>query len=314
MSIFISIASYRDPDLMNTINSAIDNADNPDEIVFGVVIQDFIEDIPNFKELSNMRIIKMHPKYAKGAGYARSRAMELYNNEEYYLQIDSHTRFEKSWDSMCIDQHNKAKEISKNEKIILSYFPPPFYIESNKTISFPKKNKERPARPTKQWPIFTEKKEWTAKRIDLLSNENPEMSATVLAGFIFTTGNIVAEIPYDPEIAFFGEEICFSMRAWTRGWDIYSPCKTILYHFYTREGYKKIWKDRNLRGISWKEVEEKSQQKQMRVLCGIEDGIFGAGKYRHLKLYEKLCDIDFKSVYGLTKENNESTIDLESRE
>jgi hypothetical protein len=56
MSIFISIASYRDPDLMNTINSAIDNADNPDEIVFGVVIQDFIEDIPNFKELSNMRI------------------------------------------------------------------------------------------------------------------------------------------------------------------------------------------------------------------------------------------------------------------
>ena len=314
MSIFVSIASYRDPDLMNTISSAIDNADNPNDIVFGIALQDFIKDIPNFKELPNMRVLNIRPGNARGAGYARSRAMELYNNEDYYLQIDSHTRFEKGWDSICINQHNKAKEISKNEKIILSYFPPPFYIESNKKISFPKKDKSRPPYATKQWPTITERKEWTAKRIDLSGNGVPEVSATVLAGFIFTTGNIVKEVPYDPEISFFGEEICFAMRAWTRGWDIYSPCETILYHFYTREGYKRIWKDRNLREMSWKEIEEKSQDKQKRVLCGIEKGIFGAGDYRHLKLYEKFCGINFKDIYGLTKENNESTISLESKE
>lgn len=314
MSIFISIASYRDPELMRTINSAIDNADNPEDLVFGIVLQDFVEDVPGYREYENMKIIKMHPKYARGAGYARAKAMELYDNEDYYLQIDSHTIFEKGWDSICIKQHNKAKELSKNDKIILSYFPPPFFIENKNKISFPIKDRERVPRPTKQWPILTDKQEWTAKRVELSSSDLPEVSATVLAGFIFTTGNIVSEVPYDPEIAFFGEEICFAMRAWTRGWDIYSPSQIILYHFYSREGYKKIWKDRNLRATSWKEIENISTEKQKNVLCGIEQGVYGAGNYRHLKLYEKFCGIDFKKIYDLTNQQDKSTISIKDME
>lgn len=314
MSIFISVASYRDPELMRTIRSAIDNAYDSDSLVFGIVLQSLPEDIKDFVELPNMKILKMHPKYARGAGYARSRAIELYNGEDYYLQIDSHTIFEKHWDKICIEQHDLAKSIAKNDKIILSYFPPPFHIESNKKISFPAKSKERPPYPTKQWPMITEKGDWTAKRIELSDKEIPELSATVLAGFIFTTGNIINEVPYDPEISFFGEEICFAMRAWTRGWDIYSPNKIVLYHFYGREGYKKIWKDRNLRNISWKEIEEISKDKQMRVLCGIEKGIYGAGEYRHLRLYEKFSGLNFKEIYGLTNTQDKSTIDLENRE
>lgn len=313
MSIFISIASYKDPELMRTINSAIENASNPDSLVFGIVVQDLIEDIPEYQEYSNMKVIKMHPKYARGVGYARAKAMELYDNEDYYLQIDSHTRFEKGWDSICIDQHKQAQDISNNKKIILSYFPPPFHVESNKSVSFPSKNMNRPPYPTKQWPILTERKEWTAERIELLNKNIPELSATVLAGFIFTTGNIVQEVPYDPEIAFFGEEICFAMRAWTRGWDIYSPCKVILYHFYSREGYRKVWKDRNLRVASWKEIEKISIEKQKNVLCGIEQGIYGAGDYRHLKLYQKFCGFDFKHIYGLTNQEDDSTIDIEGQ-
>jgi phage terminase large subunit-like protein len=37
--IFISIASYRDPELQWTIKSAIENANNPDNLYFGVVYQ-----------------------------------------------------------------------------------------------------------------------------------------------------------------------------------------------------------------------------------------------------------------------------------
>ena len=121
----------------------------------------------------------------------------------------------------------------------------------------------------------------------------------MLAGFIFTTGNIIKEIPYDPEISFFGEEICFAVRAWTRGWDIYSPSKVISYHFYTREGYRKIWKDRNIRKVSWKELEDISKERQKNVLCGIEQGDFGLGTYRHVKLYEKMTGFNFKKMYGV---------------
>ena len=47
---------------------------------------------------------------------------------------------------------------------------------------------------------------------------------------------------------------------------------------------------------------------QMRILCGIEKGIFGAGDYRHLRSYEKLIGFNFKEMYGLTNADNESTI------
>lgn len=47
MSIFISIASYRDPELIRTIKSAIDNAANPEKLVFSIVVQDLPTDIPD---------------------------------------------------------------------------------------------------------------------------------------------------------------------------------------------------------------------------------------------------------------------------
>lgn len=299
MTIFISIASYRDPELERTIRSAIDNAANPDELYFGVVIQEFEKEMPDLSWVKNISLVQIHPKFARGAGYARSIAMDLYEDQDYYLQIDSHTLFEKNWDLLCIEQHNKAQEIAKNNKVILSHFPMPYYVETNNKISIIKKSKIQLPYPTKQIPKLTKRNEWTAERIELSNKNIPEESTTLLAGFIFTTGNIVKEIPYDPEIVFFGEELCFALRAWTRGWDIYSPCKIILYHFYTRERYSKIWKDRNIRAVSWKELESISKEKQKNILCGIEQGIYGLGNIRSIEDYERITGLNFKKMYSV---------------
>lgn len=301
MSIFISIASYRDPELIRTIKSALDNASGLHDIFFGIVIQEESNNVPDLSWVPNITIKTMHPKEARGAGYARSIAMDLYNGQDYFFQIDSHTLFEKDWDLLCISELNKAQQLSSNNKTILSYFPPPFYIESNGSISYPTKDKERVPYPTKQKPFTNKRKEWTALRVEFDDKtfKEPEESSTVLGGFIFSIGQIVKEIPYDPEISFFGEEICFAMRAWTRGWDIYSPSKKIVYHFYGRGEYKKIWKDSRLRVQSWKDLEEISKDKQMRVLCGIEQGIYGAGNKRSLKEYEQFCGQNFKDFYGI---------------
>ena len=43
MKIFIQVASYRDPQLIPTINSALENASNPENLVFGIARQ-FSED------------------------------------------------------------------------------------------------------------------------------------------------------------------------------------------------------------------------------------------------------------------------------
>lgn len=313
MSIFISIPSYRDPELVRTIRSAIDNASVPTSLHFGIVIQETETLIPDLSFIKNLSVLKIHPKLARGAGFARAEAMKMYNGQDYYLQIDSHTVFTKGWDTKCINNHLRAQEISGNDKIILSSFPQPYYAESLREISIRKKDKsDNITYPTKQIPYLKDKKDWTALRVefDNPDNNDPELSKTVLGGFIFTSGNIANEVPYDPEICFFGEELCFAVRAWTRGWDIYSPKETILYHFYTREGYKKIWKDRNLKNTSWKELESISKDKQIRVLCGIESGTYGAASSpRTLQEYESFTGINFKEIYGLTNSNNKSTIE-----
>ncbi len=302
MSIFISIASYRDPVLVQTIESAISNAKNPNELYFGVVVQDLKRDAPDLSKYNNMYVIQMHPKEAMGAGFARDKAISLLDNQDYFLQIDSHTLFEKDWDELAINELKKAKEISNNNKVLLSYFPPPFHIESGKHVSIVKSDKKQLPYPTTQKPILNKRQEWTAERSEFKDKDRklPEMSTTVLGGFIFADAELVKEVPYDPQISFFGEEICFAMRAWTRGWDIYSPSKTIVYHFYFRGEYKKIWKDKNIRKISWSEVEEISKEKQKKVLCGIEKGVYGAGSTRSLEDFEKLVGISFKKHYRLT--------------
>jgi len=303
MRIFISIASYRDPELQWTIKSAIENANNPDNLYFGVVHQGVDSELFDIHSTKNMSLIKMHPKEAKGAGFARAKAMELYSGQEYFLQIDSHTRFAPGWDLICIDQLNRAKNISGHSRVLLSYFPAPFEPERNGGMFLVKNNPKIKEYPTRQKILLNKRKQWTAERFEFDSKlkENPELSQTVLGGFMFSDGSIVNEVPYDPEISFFGEEICFAMRSWTRGWDIYSPSKNIVYHFYSRGGYSKIWKDRNLRGMSWKEIEDISYSKQKRVLCGEEKGVFGAGNIRTLSEYEIFTNTNFKDFYSLTK-------------
>ena len=303
MRIFISIASYRDPELQWTIKSAIENANNPDNLYFGVVHQGVDSELFDINAIKNMSLIKMHPKEAKGAGFARAKAMELYSGQEYFLQIDSHTRFVPGWDAICIDQLNRAKNISGHSRVLLSYFPAPYEPERNGGMFLVKNNPKIKSYPTRQKILLNKRKQWTAERFEFDSKlkENPELSETVLGGFMFSDGSIVNEVPYDPEISFFGEEICFAMRSWTRGWDIYSPSKNIVYHFYSRGGYSKIWKDRNLRGISWKELEEISYNKQKRILCGEEEGVFGAGNVRTLAEYEIFTNTNFKDFYSLTK-------------
>jgi hypothetical protein len=299
MSIFISIASYRDPELQWTIKSAIDNADNPSELYFGVIYQGLPSEMPDIENITNMSLVKIHPKSAKGAGYARAKAMELYSDQTYFLQIDSHTRFEKGWDTLSIDQLNRAKSKSGHNKVILSYFPAPFEPERNGGMYLIKNNPKIKPYPTRQKPVLNKREQWTAERIEFenKAKEDPEISKTVLGGFMFSDGLIVKQVPYDEEISFFGEELCFAVRAWTRGWDIYSPAKNIVYHFYSRGGYNKIWKDRNLRGISWTELEHISYKKQKLVLCGEQDGLFGVGNVRTLEEYEQFTGLDFKKFY-----------------
>ncbi len=67
----------------------------------------------------------------------------------------------------------------------------------------------------------------------------------VAAGFYFTLGSSIDEVPFDPHLPhlFAGEELLHSSRLWTHGWDFFTPTENIVFHHYDRVGKPKYWEN-----------------------------------------------------------------------
>jgi len=98
--IFISIASYRDPELLPTLRDMVMKAKNPELLRIGICWQKTEEEsIEEFLYNDNVRIYECDWKKSKGACWARHIIQKnLYKNEQYFLQLDSHHRFLQNWD------------------------------------------------------------------------------------------------------------------------------------------------------------------------------------------------------------------------
>ena len=61
-------------------------------------------------------------------------------------------------------------------------------------------------------------------------------SPFVGAGFQLSGADVLLEVPFDPKLdmLFVGEEILYSARLWTRGWDMYAPDMNLVWHHYNR--------------------------------------------------------------------------------
>lgn len=297
MSIFISIASYRDTELIKTIRSLYDNADNPKELVFGIVSQDLRGKHPKLDWLGDQaRVCEMHARDAKGAGYARKKAMELYDGEDFFFQTDSHMRFIKGWDTKLKNMLSESQALSGNKKIILSQFPAPYTMLTNGSDYYIKDDPDFWDDVSWTSVVNTWTGVWAGNREIMEDKTKPMKSHTVLGALIFTIGNFVKDIPYDERICFMGEELCIAIRSYTRGWEIYAPNEMVCWHFYKREDRPKIWKD-NTGARSWTDIEMKSQRVQRDVLLGIETGTFGIGDYQKYLEYQDMIGIDFANFY-----------------
>jgi hypothetical protein len=298
MSIFISIASYRDLELAKTVESIYDNAENPDDLIFGIVSQDYNNKHPDFSWLGDqLRMHKMLFTEAKGAGYARKIAMELYDEEDYFFQIDSHMRFAKGWDTKLKNMLSMCQEEQKTDKIILSQFPAPYEIFTDGKDHYPIGDEDFWSEPSWTSVINTATGVWAGHRENIEDKSKPHYSHTVLGALIFAPGYITKEIPYDERISFMGEELCFAIRAYTRDWHIYAPNEMVAWHFYTRRDRPKIWHDNFLKR-SWTSIEMESQRIQKNILLAVEQGVYGIHDYKKYIDYQKMIGINFEEFYA----------------
>ncbi len=298
--IFVQIASYRDPELIPTIEDMIKKAKNPQNLTFGLCWQyDSEEPITMFDGIEQFRVSKHHYSESEGLGWARHITNTLYDDEEYTLQIDSHHRFVQDWDAIVLEDYKQALMVS--DKPIISTYVTPF----------------NPKEPEESWiktPCLMSQYEFSGDRL-LMSmpwyiqdykTRNRVIRARTMSGhFYFTSGNFIKEVPYDPDIYFGGytEETTLSVRAFTNGYDFFSPYRMVMWHEYTRNYRVKHWDDHGKESVTKKTSGERDifARNKTRQLFGTQDygidmGIYGLGNVRTLHDYEVYGGFDFKKL------------------
>ncbi|MCU6237772.1 glycosyltransferase [Morganella morganii] len=318
-TIFISIASYRDSELIPTLKNMVEHSASPEKLFISVCWQDEKPDFSVFTDMgatekehseNNPDVIRLSylgatlnihfVQYyqAKGACWARHCCEQYYTDEDYFLQIDSHCRFIPDWDSELIEYYLSLKNDFR--KPIISGYPPGY------TPATEDKEEERHQAVARM--VFNHFNDIDIPSfipVSLLDPEQHTRGCFLAGGFIFSAGQFVLDVPNDPQIFFLGEEISMSARAFTHGYDVIYPNKIFLYHFYIRTGCDRIWGDHTTEKKEKKVVEkswverDKISKGRVRQLLGIQEsddinlGIYCLGTERTLEEYEYLTGIFF---------------------
>ncbi|MEO5364569.1 MAG: UDP-N-acetylglucosamine-transferase, partial [Magnetococcus sp. DMHC-8] len=107
--IFVSVASYRDSECPWTLADLFAKAAHPDRVCAGVLWQVAPDDPVEWcrvppERSDQVRGITVEADSSLGVCWARSRIQsELWQGEEYYLQVDSHSRFAPGWDTLLLE-------------------------------------------------------------------------------------------------------------------------------------------------------------------------------------------------------------------
>lgn len=296
-NIFVQVASYRDPDLYNTIMDMFAKAKYPDNLSVCICWQNSREDCWEDKSRlksygKKIKVLDIPYKESLGVCWARNMVQKQYGGEKYTLQIDSHHRFIDGWDEELIKMIEKIRSNGYSKPLLTSYAPsfsPEKYPDSRHETPW-KMNFDR---FIPEGAVFFIPSELGA------SEKNMEFipARFYSAHFAFADGVFCKEVKHDPGLYFHGEEITISVRAFTNGYDIFHPNKIILWHEYTRKNRKKHWDDH----YEWTKINKDSHLRAKKLLGvdGIESDIafgeYGLGEKRSLSDYEKYAGIKFRT-------------------
>ena len=295
--IFVNIASYRDSLLTNTIKQAYNNAIYKQNIVFGVVEQEYQNeslDLDSLPFKNQVQYLRIDPEQSRGCCWARSIAQSMWQGEEYYLQIDSHTEFDPGWDHSYTTKMEELKRWHK--KPIITGYPYGFDYKNgvitkhirpkDPVIDIIKVVKEN---------CFVNGYYIHAKGGLFRTKEQFTHAFMLSAGSLFTLGSFVEDIPYDPFLFFSGEEQSLALRAWTKGYDIFHTSKIPLYHCYDNSYRKLYWDNDEIKLTNWSQLEKNSMNRLQKIVTGEYIGSYGIGTERSIEDFVNWSGIDYNN-------------------
>lgn len=239
--IFVLIPSFQEEDLVKTVDSIFENANEPNRVFVGICNQrsddgDF-ETFPCYGD--HVRVINLRSPFPLGLGNAYYLASQLLQQEKFCLRIDAHTRMKKDWDKTLIEYYNLISEKENNKKIILTHLTGGVYKikrESDDDVKAQNEDvwlheKEPPNLDSwmdhQVWQLctFALQSEHT-KQTDYVWTdsdlENGYKEVHMVSGsFHFSLRDFLFDCEADSRLFFWGEEHIFAMRAWTRGYRMY---------------------------------------------------------------------------------------------
>ena len=133
-TIYITIASYRDPECPRTIDSIFKRAKFPHRLKIAVIDQRLEEDprciVPTeltceqdptqtlCKYADQIEALEMDARLGIGPVFARHLGYRHYRGEYFAMQVDAHVRFTEHWDESLVDQWKSAA----NEMAVLTTY------------------------------------------------------------------------------------------------------------------------------------------------------------------------------------------------
>lgn len=267
-TIFVSIASYRDPHCPATLASLREMAAAPGVVFVGLIDQRAPEDGASCVDVAGQRSVSFHrwltshvrakvlPHTAsRGPAAARYLASQLYRGEAFFMMIDAHSVFRPHWD-VELRRDVRRAQTAHGKRVVLSYHPIP--VASDGPLG-----PNRTAAPDgamallsgaefhPDWgvPVVFSRSVHCSRRCHA-----PVLQPFTCGGLLFAPAALIDEVPFDPRLdyVFHGEEVLFSARLWARGWRSFRPCDSVVGHLYERSKEPSLWNEAKALPPDWK--------------------------------------------------------------
>ncbi|KAI2505645.1 glycosyltransferase [Fragilaria crotonensis] len=305
-TIFVGIPSYRDWHCRYTVESIFGRAKYPERIRVGVVDQlegpDQSCDLPiepcsekPFQALCQYRdqidVYEMDHKLAVGPTFARHIVNRLYRGEYYALQISSHTTFTKNWDADLIDQW---EETGNEMGVITTYLGDASGSIDDRTGVALKKSRMVLCSATFEGTGHDRRlRHAYGDQPDLLPaiERVPQLQPFWSSSFSFSRGHFILTVPYDPYLPMVSksdEEISMAFRAFTHGYDFYTPVSNVCFDSARKDDLTSFEENKSIyNGVEKVSLRRLDNLLRMEAEKNVRDAneLFGLGQARPLSKF-----------------------------
>jgi hypothetical protein len=277
--IYVQIPAYRDRELWPTLRDLYRTAARPCELRVGVVWQHGPDERPppDIDGLPHLELIPVPAAESLGCNWARAVLGGRWDGEPYTLLLDSHHRFVAGWDSRVVEMYERLRTADVPRPLITAYLP-----------------SYRPGDGADTWDTQPLKIYANGREGGVLTKlvgypipgwrqlEGPVAADYVSLHFLFAAGRFNLDVPADPEVYFFGDEVAVGLRAFTCGYELVHPHVVLGWHAYDRASRVPHWDDH----VDWWATHDTSLARLRRLFGGLAPEVELLGRAQSIADYE----------------------------